>query len=81
MAQDVSKEGTITISYVFVPLLTRILVSPSPFLCVMKTRLSEQILDRAPSYIIWLGGTFVLTYGSIMNAQHQMEAEDYSHRP
>jgi hypothetical protein len=81
MAQDVSKEGTSTISNELVPLLTRLLVSRFNFFCVAKTRLSEKTLDRAPAYIIWLGGAIGLTYGSIMNAQHQMEADDYSHRP
>ncbi|CAJ1954341.1 unnamed protein product [Cylindrotheca closterium] len=41
----------------------------------------KKTIERAPSYIIWLGGSFALTYGSIAWAEALTKAEDYSHRP
>lgn len=41
----------------------------------------KKVIERAPSYIIWLGGSLGLAYGSINLAQSLTDAEDYSHRP
>ena len=41
----------------------------------------KKVVDRAPSYIIWLGGALGLTYGSISLADSLTKAEDYKHRP
>mmetsp|Transcript_29734 Transcript_29734/g.71995 ORF Transcript_29734/g.71995 Transcript_29734/m.71995 type:complete len:103 (-) Transcript_29734:280-588(-) len=41
----------------------------------------KKVVERAPTYIIYLGGAIALTYGSIWRAQSLTDAEDYSHRP
>jgi hypothetical protein len=41
----------------------------------------KKVIDRAPAYIIWLGGSLSLAYGSIATAQALTDAEDFSHRP
>lgn len=42
---------------------------------------SIQVIERAPSYVLWVGGSIGLTYGSIAWADALTKAEDYSHRP
>jgi hypothetical protein len=41
----------------------------------------KKTIERAPSYILWVGGSAGLTYGSISLADGLTKAEDYSHRP
>ena len=41
----------------------------------------QQVIRRAPTYIIYPGGALLLTYGSIKWAADATAAEDYSHRP
>eukprot|EP00428_Durinskia_dybowskii_P011372 CAMPEP_0170214666 /NCGR_PEP_ID=MMETSP0116_2-20130129/6965_1 /TAXON_ID=400756 /ORGANISM="Durinskia baltica, Strain CSIRO CS-38" /LENGTH=98 /DNA_ID=CAMNT_0010465233 /DNA_START=40 /DNA_END=336 /DNA_ORIENTATION=- len=41
----------------------------------------KKTIERAPAYILWLGGSLGLTYGSISWADAMTKAEDYSHRP
>mmetsp|Transcript_54454 Transcript_54454/g.82501 ORF Transcript_54454/g.82501 Transcript_54454/m.82501 type:complete len:102 (-) Transcript_54454:122-427(-) len=41
----------------------------------------KKVVERAPAYILWLGGSLGLTYGSIGLAQSLTDAEDQSHRP
>ena len=41
----------------------------------------KKVIDRAPTYIIWLGGSLSLAYVSIATAQALTDAEDRSHRP
>ena len=45
------------------------------------SRIVQQIYERAPSYIIWVGGSAALAYGSIARADALTKAEDFSHRP
>jgi hypothetical protein len=41
----------------------------------------KKVVERAPNYIIYVGGAAALTYGSISWASALTAAEDYSHRP
>jgi hypothetical protein len=41
----------------------------------------SKIIDRAPTYMLTLGGALGLTYGSIAIAESLTAAEDYKHRP
>eukprot|EP00934_Nitzschia_sp_Nitz4_P007177 Nitzschia sp. Nitz4//scaffold232_size35869//29635//30304//NITZ4_007814-RA/size35869-processed-gene-0.20-mRNA-1//-1//CDS//3329543351//7167//frame0 len=41
----------------------------------------KKTIERAPSYIIWVGGSLGLMYGSIARADALTHAEDFKHRP
>eukprot|EP00538_Stauroneis_constricta_P001639 CAMPEP_0119557676 /NCGR_PEP_ID=MMETSP1352-20130426/9271_1 /TAXON_ID=265584 /ORGANISM="Stauroneis constricta, Strain CCMP1120" /LENGTH=101 /DNA_ID=CAMNT_0007604815 /DNA_START=47 /DNA_END=352 /DNA_ORIENTATION=+ len=41
----------------------------------------KKVIERAPSYMIWVGGTLALSYAVVADAQAKTDAMDYAHRP